>query len=690
MVKNRPPRIYVNNKGKYVRVNNKRVYIKTGISNKQLVNVFVNSIQKRKRKKKKKSGINMGSALTKQDDLTRLILLLSLRNQPPPTQDRVGVPGNVPQPLQPQVGPQGPQGPQGLPGVAGQRGPQGGINENQLRNIQNVLNRQNQLNLQQEQLLRETLERNQRFEREFQQLGREREREIHTPVPLPPLERPTPNIQRQPVLASSAIEALRQPPLSEFHLPYPPQFELNSPEPHSREIRQHHRPFVYSPREAHRPLESPREEGHEPFDPSKPIPREIDFYYPPREKPRPLDSPREEDHEPFDPNKPIPREIDFYYPKPFTLNQDTIPFIPEQRPASAPPEVRQISQVLAIPTLIPEKPKEQVVENPPKEQVVEQLISNEEEADINKSKDKEGKEKTTKQKENEKERNFTTIVGSLIPDFIDHFTNYILEKSDINTKHKLAKKLSKVDKENTNEINRLKLNFLKQQKVIDKQEINQILRITGIRSLDEVQEFLSDDMFKHNRDLLKEFMIKLQDKIIGKNKQEGSGNKQEGLYDDQIENIMNKYKDKGYVGVYASDQLNKVPIKRRLGFIMNTDPLSKPGKHWVAVYIDARPSGDQSVEYYDSYGDEPTNSTMKYIKSIVDKLNPDVYLKFKVNRIKQQSVSSDNCGYFAMRFLMDRFNDKEFKDCSGYSDVIKSEKKIRKFKESLNKKFTFL
>jgi len=52
-------------------------------------------------------------------------------------------------------------------------------------------------------------------------------------------------------------------------------------------------------------------------------------------------------------------------------------------------------------------------------------------------------------------------------------------------------------------------------------------------------------------------------------------------------------------------------------FIINTEPNSEPGQHWQAVYIDARPEGDQSVEFYDSYGDPPTEAQKNSIKKIV-------------------------------------------------------------------------
>jgi hypothetical protein len=149
-----------------------------------------------------------------------------------------------------------------------------------------------------------------------------------------------------------------------------------------------------------------------------------------------------------------------------------------------------------------------------------------------------------------------------------------------------------------------------------------------------------------------------------------------GLYSDQIEKIMNRYKN--FQGVYASNELNELPTRKRMGFIMNLDPNYKSGSHWVGVYIDTEK--DMSVEYYDSFGDPPTKNFMKDIKKIIDKINPDVYLKFKVNKIKRQSANSDNCGIFAIKFLMDRFQGKPFVDCSGYSDVVNGEKEIKKLR----------
>ena len=50
----RPPRIFVDNKGRYLKFKGKRVYLESGLTNNQLVRVIINNFQKTQRKKKKR------------------------------------------------------------------------------------------------------------------------------------------------------------------------------------------------------------------------------------------------------------------------------------------------------------------------------------------------------------------------------------------------------------------------------------------------------------------------------------------------------------------------------------------------------------------------------------------------------------------------------------------------------------
>lgn len=172
---------------------------------------------------------------------------------------------------------------------------------------------------------------------------------------------------------------------------------------------------------------------------------------------------------------------------------------------------------------------------------------------------------------------------------------------------------------------------------------------------------------------------------LEKGKQEGAGYKHEGLTDLEINEMMRKYKL--FVGTFAADEMNKILPKKRFGFIINTEPRQKGDGHWVACYIDVMK--DMSVDYYDSFGNDPNEIFLIGLKEIIDKLNPDVYLKFKINKIKEQRATSSNCGWHCMAFLINRFNGVPFKECTGYSDYAKGMKDVKQMKEKF-KNFDFI
>ena len=61
-------------------------------------------------------------------------------------------------------------------------------------------------------------------------------------------------------------------------------------------------------------------------------------------------------------------------------------------------------------------------------------------------------------------------------------------------------------------------------------------------------------------------------------------------------------------GVFASDQLNFTQKKYPFLLIVNSDPASLPGTHWLALYLSSKQGG----EFYDSYG----NDISSYSKTI--------------------------------------------------------------------------
>ena len=129
--------------------------------------------------------------------------------------------------------------------------------------------------------------------------------------------------------------------------------------------------------------------------------------------------------------------------------------------------------------------------------------------------------------------------------------------------------------------------------------------------------------------------------------------------------------------------LPQVEPHSRVCFIINTDPHTKEGKHWNAVYIDARdgPESSNSLEWYDSFGRGIPSDILEDCKLILKILKPSTLLKVKENRVIHQSDDTSNCGYFCMRFLIDRLRGKSFSESSGYDDKVKIDKINKNEKE---------
>ena len=125
------------------------------------------------------------------------------------------------------------------------------------------------------------------------------------------------------------------------------------------------------------------------------------------------------------------------------------------------------------------------------------------------------------------------------------------------------------------------------------------------------------------------------------------------LWNDQIDKF---FKDQPlFTGTYSIDEVKDIPKQIPQGFIINTAKHNRPGEHWQAVYI-----SPDAVEFYDSYGDKPDTILVKQIKQKLEEWHVPTMMKFKINNVAGQNDSSDTCGYFAMRFLDERFHDVPF------------------------------
>ncbi len=116
-----------------------------------------------------------------------------------------------------------------------------------------------------------------------------------------------------------------------------------------------------------------------------------------------------------------------------------------------------------------------------------------------------------------------------------------------------------------------------------------------------------------------------------------------------------------FQGVFSVDTL---PEKPRL-LICNTDPSDKPGKHWIAIFVDSTRHG----EYFDSFGRKPPGIFERYMnKHCIDWL-------FNIRQL--QSIASSYCGFYCCFYCMLRCRGfdlnyviKLFTGDTGFNDSI--------------------
>ena len=153
-----------------------------------------------------------------------------------------------------------------------------------------------------------------------------------------------------------------------------------------------------------------------------------------------------------------------------------------------------------------------------------------------------------------------------------------------------------------------------------------------------------------------------------------------GLSDYEIDKAMKDSKPE-YLGCYAANEMHllKPGREKRVCWIMNTDPRGQPGTHWVAFFIDARPHGTHSVEYYDPLSDPMPAAMFADLKKVVRAVNGEyTYLKFRQNNIPDQSETSNNCGPFCIHFLKARLSGQSFAKATGWDQL--GEENIIKWK----------
>ena len=128
-----------------------------------------------------------------------------------------------------------------------------------------------------------------------------------------------------------------------------------------------------------------------------------------------------------------------------------------------------------------------------------------------------------------------------------------------------------------------------------------------------------------------------------------------------------------FIGVFASDQLPKDMSSFPAFMVVNTDPHTQPGTHWVAFYA----PNENTLEFFDSYGQHPEF----YGKNFKDFVNPFSSLLW--NSTALQSLTSNVYGQYCIYFVIRRNNRlslqaivSQLKTCSDFCVYQYVKKKI--------------
>lgn len=130
-----------------------------------------------------------------------------------------------------------------------------------------------------------------------------------------------------------------------------------------------------------------------------------------------------------------------------------------------------------------------------------------------------------------------------------------------------------------------------------------------------------------------------------------------------------------WLGVFARDELPDLKKEKRpFALVLNTDPRSKPGQHWLALY---GPS-ENSIELFDSFGQHPSNYGLAYISPT-----------YSFNQF--QSLTSTFCGHYCIYFLYLRTHNQTFNEIINYlKKIIDTDIWVKDYVTSLQRTYKTL
>ena len=154
----------------------------------------------------------------------------------------------------------------------------------------------------------------------------------------------------------------------------------------------------------------------------------------------------------------------------------------------------------------------------------------------------------------------------------------------------------------------------------------------------------------------------------------------------QLKKLLHIYSSTKYLKSVDVCAINELPhaqtlIHRPAGFIVNSDPNFKPGRHWMVIFLPGSEAGKPSkqTEFFDPCGLPPST----YGKQLVKFLEDNSELPYVFNSLPVQPEWSTLCGLYSCYYILKRLNGKSGPDIIKYLFWIDEGMLLRHFEQGL-------
>lgn len=132
----------------------------------------------------------------------------------------------------------------------------------------------------------------------------------------------------------------------------------------------------------------------------------------------------------------------------------------------------------------------------------------------------------------------------------------------------------------------------------------------------------------------------------------------------QINDLMSRYQkifDEKFIyrGTFSCDfyaqnpHLNLDLTKRYTSYVLNLDPHTEHGSHWVTIFINRN---KKQIEYFDSEGQKSNN---RYINNFLNILKKKYKFDIVYNT-RQFQFTGVQCGFYCVYYIIQRLSGKSF------------------------------